>query len=56
MNRYAIRYFDKGGNGWTRLVQADSLKEAVLIGRCDPEIVQIKQIIQTNTPQNCADL
>lgn len=56
MNRYAIRYYDQGGNGWTRLVQAESLKEAVTIGRCDPDIVQIKEIIQTNNPHNCADL
>lgn len=56
MNTYAIRYFDQGGNGWTRLVRADSLKDAVTVGRCDPEIVQIKEIIQTNHPQNNADL
>lgn len=56
MNRYAIRYFDSMGNGWTRLVRADSLKEAVNIGRCDPDIVQIKEIIQTNNHLNTGDL
>lgn len=52
MNTFAIRYFDQGGNGWTRLVRADSLKEAVTIGRCDTEIVQIKEIIQTTNNLN----
>ena len=56
MNTYAIRYFDRGGNGWTRLVRADSLKDAVTVGRCDPEIVQIKEIIQTTNHRNHADL
>ena len=56
MNTYAIRYFDEGGNGWTRLVQADNLKEAVIIGRCDPDMVRIQEIIQTNTHLNHADL
>ena len=56
MNRYAIRYFDKGVNGWTRLCEAADLKEAVTIGRCDPEIVQIKEILQISNTHNTIDL
>ena len=56
MNRYAVRYYDESGDGWTRLIEAEDLKDAIRITRSNPEIVKIQEIIQTNNPYNCADL
>lgn len=56
MNRYAIQYHDRQGNGWTRLVQCEDVKAAISIGRCDPEIVRIKSILPISNHHNSADL
>ena len=56
MNRYVIRYYDQGGNGWSRFLQADSLKDAITAARHDPEITKIKDVVQLNNHRNHADL
>lgn len=56
MNRYAIQYHDRQGNGWTRLVECEDVRAAVNIGRCDPDIVRIKSILPISNHLNSADL
>ena len=45
MNRYAVEYHDKQGNGWTRLVEASDLKEVISITKVDPDVCRIKSIL-----------
>ena len=56
MNRYAIQYHDRQGNGWTRLVECEDVRAAISIGRGDPDIVRIKSVLPISNHLNTADL